>query len=149
LARRLANRRDAEDLAQEVYLRLLRIQDVGAIRDPRALALRVAANTVYEWRMSARNRLPHSSEPFDRPEEGSDPYGKVLHAQKMQALSRALDALTPMQRTVVLLHRRDGMTYEEIGKVVGLSVQMVNKHLAKGLMVCKNFLAGSQEADLP
>ena len=44
LASRLPNAADAEDLAQEVYLRLMRIDDVGLIRDPRAFALRVAAN---------------------------------------------------------------------------------------------------------
>jgi RNA polymerase sigma factor (sigma-70 family) len=64
----------------------------------------------------------------------------VLHAQNMQNLRRALDRLTPMQRAIVLLHRRDGMTYEEISRHVGTSVPMVNKHLIKSLALCRKLL---------
>src|SRR5690606_36898658 len=60
LMRRVTNQAEAEDLAQEVYVRLLRVTDVGRIRSRCAFALRVAANVAHEWRMLARNRLPHS-----------------------------------------------------------------------------------------
>lgn len=143
LSRRMASRSEAEDLAQEVYLRLLRIEDTGAIRDPRSYALRVAANVVYEWRMSARNRFAHI-EPVESEDEQLDPCRQVLRGEQMKLLSRALDRLSPMQRAVLLLHRRDGLTYQEIAKHVQLSVQMVNKHLAKGLAICKDSLADSE-----
>jgi len=146
LAARLSSASEAEDLAQEVYLRLLRVEDVGLIRDPRAFALRVAANVAHEWRMLARNRLAHSDEALElQVDDRPGPYETVLQTQQMQHLTRALDTLSPTCRAVVLLHRRDGMTYEEIASHVGLSVGMVAKHLAKGLTACQEFLA---EGDL-
>lgn len=147
LGRRLSSRAEVDDLAQEVYLRLMRIEDVGAIRDPRSFTLRVAANVVYEWRMSARNRFEHTNEPVESTDERLDPYRQVLQAEQRNRISRALDRLSPMQRAIVLLHRRDGMTYAEIARHVGLSVPMVNKHLTKGLALCKEFLADPASAE--
>lgn len=141
IGRRLTSRAEIEDLAQEVYLRLMRVEDSSAIRDPRAFTLRVAANVVYEWRMAARNRFEHTSDAAEGADERLDPYRHLLQADEKRRLSRALDQLTPMQRTIVLLHRRDGMTYAQIAKHVGLSVAMVNKHLARALALCKESLA--------
>jgi DNA-directed RNA polymerase specialized sigma24 family protein len=47
LSARLPNAFDAEDLVQEVFLRLMRIEDTSTIRDGRAFALRVAANVAH------------------------------------------------------------------------------------------------------
>lgn len=141
IARRLASRAEIEDLAQEVYMRLMRVEDTSTIRDPRAFTLRVAANVVYEWRMAARNRFEHTNDAVEGGDDRLDPYRHLLQADEKRRLTQALDRLSPMQRTIVLLHRRDGMTYAEIAKHVGLSVAMVNKHLARALAICKESLA--------
>ncbi len=141
LAPRVPTETDAEDAAQEVYLRLLRVNDVGLIRDPRSFALRVAANVAYEWRMRAHNRPMHSDEALEtRASEAPGPFDEVRQAQEMGVLSRALSTLSPTCRAVVLLHRRDDMTYQEIARFVGLSVGMVKKHLRHGLAVCRDSL---------
>lgn len=57
LATRLKDGTDAQDLSQEVYLRLLRVDDVYLIRDPRRFALRVATNVANEWGRLSRHRL--------------------------------------------------------------------------------------------
>ena len=54
LAARLRDGTEADDLAQEAYLRLLRMDNAMLIRDPRSFALRVATNVATEWgRLSA------------------------------------------------------------------------------------------------
>jgi RNA polymerase sigma factor (sigma-70 family) len=136
---RVPNEIDAEDAAQEVYLRLLRVNDVGLIRDPRSFALRVASNVAYEWRMRAHNKPMHSDETLEsQPSNAPSPFDEVQQAQEMSSLSRALTTLSPTCRAVVLLHRRDEMTYQEIAQFVGLSVGMVKKHLRHGLAVCRD-----------
>src|ERR1700730_3830055 len=59
LSLRIDNRAEIDDIAQEIYLRLLRIERTDLIRSPEALLFRIASNAVYEWRLLARNRLPH------------------------------------------------------------------------------------------
>src|SRR6516162_1838881 len=70
LAHRIGNRADVEDLSQEIYLRLLRIERKDLIRSPEALLFRMAANATCEWRLLARNRLPHSAAEIDGLESG-------------------------------------------------------------------------------
>ncbi len=138
---RLIDPQQADDLAQEVYLRLLRMQDDGIIREPRAFALRVAANIAYEWRMLARNRRPHSSDDLDDLVADDQPFETVALDQQMQRLEEALNLLSPRCRAVILLHRRDKLTREEIAHQLGISVGMVKKHLTQGLAVCQQHLS--------
>ncbi|MCY4256262.1 MAG: sigma-70 family RNA polymerase sigma factor [Gammaproteobacteria bacterium] len=132
---RLANEQDARELAQEAYLRLLRATRARLIEDPAAYLFRIARNLLYEWYVS----LPPDSEPLS----GSAPSAdlaveeQAALAQHMDRLEDALRQLSPKCRAVVLMHRRDGMTYKEIGAALGISASMVKKYLARGLASCR------------
>jgi Sigma-70 region 2 len=54
--RRVRERADATDLAQEVYLRMLRVKDISAIRDSEAYPYSVASNLAKEHFGSDRRR---------------------------------------------------------------------------------------------
>lgn len=142
LAARLKDGTDADDLAQEVYLRLLRADEALVIRDPRSFAIRVASNVACEWGRLARHQRPHLDEQVlgDQVSTSLDPAEQAAFDQQMEILAHALNALTPMRRAVVLLRLRDGLSYAEIAAQVGLSVSMVYKHLSLGLVVCQQRL---------
>jgi RNA polymerase sigma-70 factor (ECF subfamily) len=141
LQSRLPCSHDAEDLAQEVYLRLLRVSDSARISNPRAYVLRVAANVVYEWRLLARNRLAHSADPLEQLSDEADTVNAAEVQRQSRELEAALCTLSPKCRAVVLMHRRDHYTYEEIAGKLGISVSMVKKYLVKGLAVCQSCVA--------
>jgi RNA polymerase sigma-19 factor, ECF subfamily len=147
LAERLRDGTEASDLAQEAYLRLLRMDDALLIRNPRSFTLRVATNVAAEWGRLSRHRREHVGTEFleEQESERSDPFEHAVHTQQLKCLRRALDGLTPMRRAVVLLHIRDGLTYSQIAAHVGLSVSMVGKHLHLGLETCRQSLAGNSE----
>jgi len=132
---RLANEQDARELAQEAYLRLLRATRARLIEDPAAYLFRIARNLLYEWYVS----LPPASEPLSGSAPSSDMAVEEQAAlvQHMDRLESALRQLPPKRRAVVLMHRRDGMTYKEIGAALGISASMVKKHLALGLACCR------------
>jgi len=134
---RLSSTADAEDLAQEVYLRLLRVNDTSQIRNRRAYVLRVAANIVMEWRMLARNRLAHTPDPLDYMADDENTEHQAWLEQQTAELEAALDTLTPKCRAVLIMHRRDRYTMKEIAATMGISVSMVKKYLVKGLSVCQ------------
>lgn len=141
LRARMANPADAEELAQEVYLRLLRMRDPRRIRNRRAYVLRVAANVAYEWNLLARNRLHHSSGDLEMLRDGRDVVRDVVVLEETQLLQRALQRLSPRCRAVLLMKRRDGLTQREIAEQMGISVSMVKKFLARGLSVCQQYFA--------
>lgn len=147
LASRLRDGTDADDLAQEAYLRLLRVDNVLLIRDPRSFALRVATHVAYEWGRLSRHRREHVDAGCldDCEEQGAGPLEQAAQAQDAKALRRALARLTPKRRAIVLMHIRDGMTYAQIAAQVGLSVSMVGKHLMLGLEACREALAEHSE----
>lgn len=150
LQARLPCAHDAEDLAQEVYLRLMRVTNIGRIQNPRAYVLRVAANVVHEWRLLARNRLVHSADPLDYLAGDQDTAYEAEIQRQSRELEAALCTLSPKCRAVVLMHRRDHYTYEEIAGKLGISVSMVKKYLVKGLAVCQTCIArDSLKSDRP
>jgi RNA polymerase sigma-70 factor (ECF subfamily) len=137
----VGNHAEAEDLAQEVYLRLLRIERRDLVRNPEGLLFRVAANAVYEWRLLARNRLPHGPEELEGLEaREAEPAADIWRAELANALTQALSRLSPKCRAAVLLHRREQLTYAEVGERLGISVGMVKKYLSHGVAQCRDQL---------
>ena len=109
LGARLPNEQDAQELAQEAYLRMLRVSDANLIRDPAAYLFRIARGLLQEWYAS----LPPPRDSLDDVEladEGRTVEDQANIAQNMDRLEKALRRLSPKCRAVVLMHRRDGMT---------------------------------------
>src|SRR5271163_5093827 len=61
LARRVAHAQDADDLAQEVFARLLRVRDADLVRNPLSYLLGIATHVVREF----RQRKQHERVLFD------------------------------------------------------------------------------------
>ena len=143
LTSRMPNADDARELAQEAYLRLLRRNRKELVRHPEAYLFRIAANLMYEHWLKTRPESESRSDAID-PEmlesEDLSTERTVAQEQSVDALERVLRVMPPMRQKVVLMHRRDGMTYSEISAELGISVGMVKKHLAKGLARCREQL---------
>jgi RNA polymerase sigma-70 factor (ECF subfamily) len=143
LARRLRNRADVPDVAQEVYLRLLRVERPSEIRSPEAYLFTVATNLVYEHTVR-ESATPASIELEDATAELAspepDPTDRVAVQQRFDKLERAVGRLSPRMRTTLLLHRRDGFSLDEIGAQLGISRNVAKKYLAKALLYCRRNL---------
>ena len=130
--RRVRIRADAQDLAQEVYLRLLRTSHIDLIAEPQAYLYRMASNVAAEWRMRARESKPHSSEELDVLLETRSPEVRLDEEQGEARLGAALACLGVMPRAVIFLKLREGMTNEEIAGHLGITKRMVKRHLVSG-----------------
>lgn len=142
LRRRLANEDDAQELAQEAYLRLLRVSRNELVRDPQAYLYRVARNLVYEQNCKT---LPAESwaddselETLEHP--GAAPEIEVEHAKAYEIIERAVAELPPRYQAIVLLFCREGLSQREIAEQVGISKSMVQKCLANGIAHCRKRL---------
>jgi RNA polymerase sigma factor (sigma-70 family) len=147
LRRRLRNSADARDIAQETYARLLRMDEVEAIRDPQAYLFRIAANLAYEHELAQRRERARLDEPplIDDLERLTPmPLEEQADlAAHMARLNRAMARLSPKSRAALVLHRRDGLTYEEIAQRLDTSVHMVKKYIASGLEHCRARMGAS------
>lgn len=143
--RRIRTKSDAPDLAQEVYVRMLRVSDTEAIRNPQLYLYTVASNLVKEHAVRER-RLANRRE-FDetcvQQRLGELPsLDSELEASEMTVRLRvALEQLPRRWRTALILQYRYGLTYQEIADRLGVSSNMVKKYLAQGLGECRHRMA--------
>jgi len=141
--RRRVRAADAPDLAQDVYCGLLRLGRKEHVRDPMAYVYTVAANVVRAHREHLRQQaeaLRQLAEEMSlrgpRRSEEHNADAKIKGA----LVRAALDELSPSCRAIVILHRRDGMTYDEISELLGVSSAAVKKWLGIGVRHCHNRL---------
>ena len=146
LTARVRSAHDARDIAQETYLRLLQLDQVDFIRDPQSYLFRIASNLSYEFELK---QLPGRMTIHSLPdvvwaglEAGGAPLeDKAEQQAQLSALSRVLDRLEPRYAAVLILHRRDGLTYPEIAEQIGISTHTVKKYLGIALRACREGLA--------
>lgn len=143
--RRVHHRPDAAELAQEVYLRMLRISDVDAIRNPEAYLYTVASNLAQEHRVLAQRHVTAIDiDDATSPEliaELPGVMGQVDTVQRVNRLREVLQQLSPKCRAAVVLQYWHGMSYEEIAAQLGVSTHMVKKYLSQALAHCRRRMA--------
>jgi RNA polymerase sigma factor (sigma-70 family) len=135
---------DVADLVQEVFLRMLRIERHETIRSSESYLYMVAFHVLHQH-LLRRAATPEAveitaliNEMESAPAE--DPLAQAEMHQQLQALQGALSQLSPKARAVLLLHRRDGYSLEEIGAQLGFSRANAAKYLSKALLHCRQYL---------
>jgi RNA polymerase sigma-70 factor (ECF subfamily) len=143
--RRRFSRAEAEDLTQEVFVRMLGRDDAPDSTD--VYIFQVAANLL---RDRARRRLTHKAEdhaslvaPTELTAHGVENHPslvedrspeRVLLAQESLAEAmRALGELGERTRHIYVLHRLEKMRHKEIAALLGLSVSAVEKHIIRAV----------------
>jgi RNA polymerase sigma factor (sigma-70 family) len=143
--RRIRAKADAADLAQEVYLRMLRISDKDAIRNPVHYLYTVANNLVKEHAVLDRrqaNSIDIDEAPSHEQLETLPEYdGDLDTKQRVARLSVVLKQLSPKCRAAVELRFTQGLSFREIAMHLGVSTQMAKKYVAQGLSHCRRRMA--------
>lgn len=154
LASQIKDASEAQDLLQEVYIRLLKLRCVTAIRSPKAYAFKVAANIAYEHRRERKGRPRHitldelSPEVLDESPFASvsdAPESSVALAEALRTLGERLNDLPPKVGAAILLSHGFGYTYEEIGEQLSVVRNRVKKYLIRGLAHCRTTPVGEGE----
>ncbi len=137
LLRRVGDRHDADDLSQEVFARLMRVENAELIRNPMAYLLGIATHVVREFRQRKQQQCvifdsdmaDSLSENAERSMNGDAGSSDQLELQNW--LDAALRQLPATHQAVLLLVKRDGLSYEEAANATGLSVHTIEKYLVE------------------
>ncbi len=142
LSVRLRNAHDVPDLAQEVFLRLLRVDRHEAIRNPEAYLFTVASHVIHQHTLS-QSTDPVFVDITDAVSEltvaaGEDPAVRTDNAQRVQHLERILNQLPPRIAAALVMHRVAGLTVQEIADQLGVARETVKKYLTRGAQHCRS-----------
>jgi RNA polymerase sigma factor (sigma-70 family) len=139
--RRIRSKADAPDMAQEVYVRMLRISDQDAIRNPVLYLYTVANNLVKEHAVLERRQASgidiDEAPPHEQLETLPSFDGDLDVKQRVARLGVVLQQLRPKARAAVVLRFTHELTYREIGVHLGVSPQMAKKYVAQALSHCR------------
>ena len=151
LSVRLRNVHDAPDLAQEVFLRLLRVSEHESIRNPEAYLFTVAGHVLQQHalRHTAESSFIDITDAVSELTcpEGEDPTARTDNAQRIEQLERMLSQLPPRVAAALVLHRVSGYTVQEVADQLGVARETAKKYLARAAEHFRNVRAGRQDPE--
>ncbi|MEV6066283.1 sigma-70 family RNA polymerase sigma factor [Nocardia sp. NPDC052001] len=131
-SRMLADRAEAQDIVQEVFLTAWR--RIGQLQDDAAFSGWLYRMTTNRCLNVLRSRqLPVDADPdaAESPRVETRPEHAAQVNGQLEALTAALGQLTPEQRACWLLREVHGRSYEEIGEIVGANATAVRGRIAR------------------
>lgn len=123
----------AEDLAQEVFLRVYRSRDTYAASAKFTTWLyRIATNLAVNYARDTRHEKPENTVSLDQPDEETGltmdvadnsltVEQNILRRERMAAIRKHVQELPERQRMAVVMHKYQGMDYRQIAEVLHLS----------------------------
>ena len=137
---------DIEDAAQETFLRAFKASLDREIDDPKAFLFRVARNyAIDEKRLTANKATDYlaDSEVQSVLEDKNQPRADDAMAakQKLALLAHAVSELPPQCRRVFIMRKFERRPIRDIAEALGVSVSSIDKHIATGLIKCRQYLA--------
>jgi RNA polymerase sigma factor (sigma-70 family) len=142
LSARLRNPNEVPDLAQEVFLRLLRVTHHESIRSPEAYLFTVASHVLHQHALRKSNE-PVSVDIADVFAElqtlaGDDPLAQADSATRIANFEQILKGLPPRVATALVMHKLGGYTVQEIGDHLGVARETAKEYLARAAEHCRN-----------
>ncbi|MCZ2151239.1 MAG: RNA polymerase sigma factor [Bryobacterales bacterium] len=139
----VGNVADAQDLTQEVFIKVLQRQE--QLRDPEKAAhwlSRIATNTAIDFlRRHGRVSFTDLEEtaPLTAPQSES-PEQMILRSEKQRKIEAGLSVLTERERMAVLLRDVEDLPAEEVARQLNCSKATVRSHIANARVKFKRFL---------
>ncbi len=143
----LVDLQEAEEAVQEVFLKLVKeCRAQSQILSWGAWLTRVAVNTCRDRRRSAWWkwwRTEHTEfQEAELPSNSLTPEEQLLNREQQELIWHFFRALSPRQREVFVLRRLEGLSSEEVAKVLGLTTGSVKRHLFHAIHHLRKALGG-------
>lgn len=146
VGRIVRNTEDAEDIAQQAYLRLQKLSNERELDNPQAYLYQVANNLAIDQLRRGKLHMEYINQqlPVEGETEPSNDFAdhqspeRVLAAQQqLQSIYDAMNSMPLKCRQAFLLHRARGLSYSEIAREMNISVSSVEKYILQALKVCR------------
>ncbi|APC15540.1 RNA polymerase subunit sigma [Pseudomonas frederiksbergensis] len=153
LRKRTDNASDAADMTQDVFTQWLDYRDRAKVEQPRAFLFQMARNLLRDhWRRQKVRHVVHTESAVNNEptaDEKNDPLPAAQRLQHLERLKEVLAELSPRRKEALMLHRFEGLSQAQIAERMGISISMVEKHIAFALLHCKQRLQQERSKEQP
>lgn len=147
----IVHRDDIEDLVQETFVKSYEAELKQEIKFERTYMLKTAKNLAINHVSKASARKNQSLEnmqalPTDLTSNSLE--NQFESKERFLHFCRATDSLSVEVKRVFLLKKIYGLSQKDIAQAIGLSESTVEKHVAKGLFQCANYIEQLTQTDV-
>ncbi|HBQ5307377.1 ferric citrate uptake sigma factor FecI [Klebsiella variicola subsp. variicola] len=140
LTRRLQSTFDADDIAQDTFLRVMRSETLSTIRDPRSFLCTIAKRVMVDlFRRNALEKAYMEMLALMPERLAPSPEERESQLETLQLIDAMLDGLSGKTREAFLLSQLEGLTYSDIAQKLGVSTSSVKKYVARAVEHCLLF----------
>src|SRR6185312_8702236 len=141
--RRIKDRSLAQDLTQDVLLKVVRACERGQIARADSYVFKVAINLLRDHRRRALRAGPSVFLPIEEDRDGQlesqlveaiSPERVLLSAESLADVLRSLEELGDMTREIFILFRLENMKQKDIAALYGIGQSTVEKHVVKAVV---------------
>jgi len=133
---------DAQDVSQEVFLKLYRnLAKVDASGNLAGWLYRVTANACHDVRRRKRPATPMEFAE-DLRAVGPDPQQVSTEAERRRVLEMSLRMLPEKERAALVLRDLEGLSTEEVARALGSSEATVRSQISKARVKVRGFVEG-------
>jgi RNA polymerase sigma-70 factor (ECF subfamily) len=122
------SRADAADIVQEVYCRIFRLPELGAVKHLRGYLFKAAKNIATDW---VRQRIVRETfaqeEPLRGNLEAASPEHIWLVREELEAFERDVEMLPPKCQFAFLKVKLEGASYEEVATQLGIKIHSARR----------------------
>ena len=139
LRRRVRSPEQAEDLLQQVFLKVMQRSDLSEIRNPEAYLRATARHVLADFYRSQNARdkgVVLEFQDFRHSDDTWSPGNSLQSGEFFDRLAAVLDSLSSQVQKAFVLSRVYGYTYSEVGQALSISPRTVEKHVAKAVARC-------------
>ena len=124
---------DAEDVVQEVMIKCWEsIKEPSKIENMEAFSMTLVRNKSLDKLKKKGRRYQDISEGFSLSSSGANPYEETAEKDAVKSIKKFITELPEKQRTVIILRDIEGFSYDEIAKILDMSLSLVKVNLHRG-----------------
>ena len=136
---RLGSPGAAEDLVQEIYLKVAAVPRETDIENPSAYLYKLGSNLMLDYLRTQRRSLSRdgewhkvrtSSAGDEIVNEEPSAEDALASKQRLEQILAALEEVSPKARRAFVLHKFEGLSHAEVAKALGISRSAIEKHIS-------------------
>lgn len=144
---RLSSYSDAQEVAQEAYLRVLTMDNREDIDSLRSYLFKIAGNLAIDRLRKRKVRSDFAAaQPGDEPVGDATPVHHAMAVEQVAGIRRALRELPAKASHAFVMHVIEGRDFGTVAQTMNLSERMVRYHVANALAHCRAWV---DEKEMP